>query len=169
MCSPLVWIWKGRAWEFWGTCVAICKQTGPGHVQHCPPPIPLVPPSSPPLLSSCHPSPCHLLATTVLLCRTWTSASSALPPSFPHLSAPVGPHTSLTLTILPSPHVLFLAPPQSSFAIKLDLDKCIKCSRCVTTCEEVQGMNVLGMFNRGRDRHIGFIYGELVGYLLLSK
>jgi hypothetical protein len=22
-------------------------------------------------------------------------------------------------------------------------------------------MNVLGMFNRGRDRHIGFIYGEL--------
>lgn len=47
---------------------------------------------------------------------------------------------------------------QSSFAINLDLEKCIKCSRCVTTCEEVQGMNVLGMFNRGRDRHIGFIY-----------
>jgi hypothetical protein len=21
-------------------------------------------------------------------------------------------------------------------------------------------MNVLGMFNRGRDRHIGFVYGE---------
>jgi len=47
---------------------------------------------------------------------------------------------------------------QSSYAIKLDLEKCIKCSRCVTTCEEVQGMNVLGMFNRGRDRHIGFVY-----------
>ncbi len=28
------------------------------------------------------------------------------------------------------------------------------------TCEEVQGLNVLGMFNRGRDRHIGFIYGK---------
>ncbi|WIA24002.1 hypothetical protein OEZ85_013628 [Tetradesmus obliquus] len=47
---------------------------------------------------------------------------------------------------------------QSSPAIKLDLEKCIKCSRCVTTCEEVQGMNVLGMFNRGRDRHIGFYH-----------
>jgi NADH dehydrogenase/NADH:ubiquinone oxidoreductase subunit G len=31
----------------------------------------------------------------------------------------------------------------------------------VTTCEEVQGMNVLGMFNRGRDRHIGFYHGAL--------
>ncbi|KAF8060297.1 hndD [Scenedesmus sp. PABB004] len=47
---------------------------------------------------------------------------------------------------------------QSSPAIRLDLEKCIKCSRCVTTCEEVQGMNVLGMFNRGRDRHIGFVH-----------
>jgi ferredoxin len=66
----------------------------------------------------------------------------------------------------PPPVILPLLPPtskpslQSSLAIKLDREKCIKCMRCVTTCSEVQGMNVLGAFSRGRERHIGFLYGE---------
>ena len=28
----------------------------------------------------------------------------------------------------------------------------------MSACGELQGMNVLGMFGRGRDRHIGFVY-----------
>lgn len=94
--------------------------------------------------------------------RTWRSASCASTAPFP-LILPCRVCTYRTpLKTLPPPFPALFLPPQSSFAIKLDLDKCIKCSRCVTTCEEVQGMNVLGMFNRGRDRHIGFIYGELL-------
>lgn len=69
----------------------------------------------------------------------------------------------LTTTLLPVPSSLpppFQPSLQSSLAIKLDREKCIKCMRCVTTCSEVQGMNVLGAFSRGRERHIGFLYGE---------
>eukprot|EP00884_Botryococcus_braunii_P007911 jgi/Botrbrau1/17120/Bobra.0157s0021.2 len=45
----------------------------------------------------------------------------------------------------------------SSHALTLDLDKCLKCGRCVTACGVVQNMNVLGMFNRGRHRHPGLL------------
>ena len=52
-------------------------------------------------------------------------------------------------------------PVQTSPAIALDRDKCIKCGRCVETCQDVQKMNVLGWFARGRERHIGFMLGGL--------
>jgi NADH dehydrogenase/NADH:ubiquinone oxidoreductase subunit G len=42
-------------------------------------------------------------------------------------------------------------------AIAVDLDKCVKCGRCVTACQEVQQMNVLGWMGRGRDRHPGVV------------
>ncbi len=38
-------------------------------------------------------------------------------------------------------------------AIDIDLEKCIKCGRCVTACGLVQEMNVLGWQGRGQDRH----------------
>ncbi|GBF89579.1 ferredoxin [Raphidocelis subcapitata] len=51
----------------------------------------------------------------------------------------------------------FAAHDVTSPAISLDRDKCIKCGRCVETCQDVQKMNVLGWFARGRERHIGFM------------
>ncbi|KAI8475667.1 MAG: iron only hydrogenase large subunit domain-containing protein, partial [Monoraphidium minutum] len=45
----------------------------------------------------------------------------------------------------------------TSSAIALDREKCIKCGRCVEVCQDVQKMNVLGWFARGRERHIGFM------------
>eukprot|EP01024_Parvocaulis_polyphysoides_P027104 TRINITY_DN2462_c0_g3_i2.p1 TRINITY_DN2462_c0_g3~~TRINITY_DN2462_c0_g3_i2.p1 ORF type:complete len:401 (-),score=39.57 TRINITY_DN2462_c0_g3_i2:5-1183(-) len=45
----------------------------------------------------------------------------------------------------------------SSKAIELDLDKCLKCGRCVTACNLIQNMNVLGFLNRGRERHPGVL------------
>jgi len=41
----------------------------------------------------------------------------------------------------------------SSAAIHFDLEKCIKCGRCVTACGLVQEMNVLGWAGRSRGRH----------------
>ena len=38
-------------------------------------------------------------------------------------------------------------------AIDIDLEKCLKCGRCVTACGLVQEMNVLGWQGRGQDRH----------------
>lgn len=45
----------------------------------------------------------------------------------------------------------------SSTALTLDLEKCIKCGRCVTMCNQVQQMNVLGMINRSRHVHPGVL------------
>lgn len=55
----------------------------------------------------------------------------------------------------------FSAHDESSPAIALDREKCVKCGRCVEVCQDVQGMDVLGWFARGRERHIGFMCGEL--------
>lgn len=41
-----------------------------------------------------------------------------------------------------------------SNAIHLDRDKCIRCTRCIRICEEVQGMCVLGMAGRNRDERV---------------
>ncbi|KAL4452172.1 hypothetical protein ABPG75_007834 [Micractinium tetrahymenae] len=41
----------------------------------------------------------------------------------------------------------------SSAAITIDFEKCLKCGRCVTACDVVQEMNVLGMAGRSRERH----------------
>jgi len=54
-------------------------------------------------------------------------------------------------------HEAWQAQDNSSLAIHLDKDKCIKCGRCVTACEGIQDMNVIGLFGRGRDRHVGFL------------
>ena len=38
--------------------------------------------------------------------------------------------------------------------LKLDMDKCIACARCVRVCDEVQGSFVLGMEGRGLDMRV---------------
>ena len=45
----------------------------------------------------------------------------------------------------------------SSAAIAIDFEKCLRCGRCVTACDTVQDMNVLGMAGRGRERHPALI------------
>ncbi|PRW56960.1 ferredoxin [Chlorella sorokiniana] len=49
----------------------------------------------------------------------------------------------------------------SSASITVDFEKCLKCGRCVTACDVVQDMNVLGMQGRGRERHPGVITSAL--------
>ena len=46
-------------------------------------------------------------------------------------------------------------------ALDIDLEKCIKCGRCVTACGLVQEMNVLGWKGRGRGRHPAVLENEL--------
>jgi NADP-reducing hydrogenase subunit HndD len=41
----------------------------------------------------------------------------------------------------------------SDSSIEIDLSKCVRCSRCVRACSDVQGMNVLRMAERGRQMH----------------
>jgi len=41
----------------------------------------------------------------------------------------------------------------SSASIEIDLEKCIKCGRCITACGLVQTMNVIGWQGRGSDSH----------------
>eukprot|EP00887_Chlorella_sp_A99_P003926 scaffold11.g3926.t1 len=41
----------------------------------------------------------------------------------------------------------------SSAALQIDMEKCLKCGRCVTACGLIQQMNVLGMEGRSRGRH----------------
>ncbi len=49
-------------------------------------------------------------------------------------------------------------------AITVDLDKCIQCGRCVTMCQDVQNMYVLGWLGRGKERHVGTVMDlELAG------
>ena len=47
-------------------------------------------------------------------------------------------------------------PPQdfSHPFLKLDMDKCIACARCVRVCDEVQGSFILGMEGRGYDLRV---------------
>ncbi|GAB4818123.1 hypothetical protein N2152v2_005169, partial [Parachlorella kessleri] len=40
-------------------------------------------------------------------------------------------------------------------SIRLDLDKCVKCERCVSACRATQEMDVLGMSGKGTERHPG--------------
>ena len=40
-------------------------------------------------------------------------------------------------------------PDISSFSIQKDVSKCIRCTRCIRTCEQIQGVNALTMANKG--------------------
>lgn len=44
--------------------------------------------------------------------------------------------------------------------IERDLKKCIHCKRCVRTCREIQGVNAIGLVNRGHDTFISSFYEE---------
>ncbi len=46
------------------------------------------------------------------------------------------------------------APDFSHPFLKLDMDKCIACARCVRVCDEVQGSFILGMEGRGWDLRV---------------
>lgn len=43
----------------------------------------------------------------------------------------------------------------STASLLFDFDKCLKCGRCVTACNAIQNVGVLGMVDRGRHRHPG--------------
>ena len=51
----------------------------------------------------------------------------------------------------------------ASASITRDMTKCIRCRRCVTVCQEVQGACVLGAQNRGFDTEIGPSMGLPLG------
>jgi predicted molibdopterin-dependent oxidoreductase YjgC len=40
-------------------------------------------------------------------------------------------------------------------AIVLDLEKCIKCGRCIKACEQLQGIEAIGFVERGDINHVG--------------
>ncbi len=46
-----------------------------------------------------------------------------------------------------------------SFSITRDMSKCVLCRRCVTACNEIQGVGILNAQNRGRPRD-GFAAGH---------
>lgn len=48
----------------------------------------------------------------------------------------------------------------TSMALSIDLEKCVKCGRCITMCQDVQKMNILGWVNRGRETHPGVISSD---------
>ncbi|MCB9595066.1 MAG: formate dehydrogenase subunit alpha [Sandaracinaceae bacterium] len=54
------------------------------------------------------------------------------------------------------------APDFSHPFLKLDMDKCIACARCVRVCDEVQGSFILGMAGRGYDMKV--IAGNDTGF-----
>ncbi|MCA9607063.1 MAG: formate dehydrogenase subunit alpha [Myxococcales bacterium] len=54
------------------------------------------------------------------------------------------------------------APDFSHPFLKLDMDKCIACARCVRVCDEVQGSFILGMAGRGFDMKV--IAGNDTGF-----
>lgn len=50
----------------------------------------------------------------------------------------------------------------SSPSIRIDLEKCLKCGRCVAACGLVQEMNVLGWTGRGRARHPALLSPDIL-------
>ena len=44
-----------------------------------------------------------------------------------------------------------------------DNSKCILCRRCVSACEKLQGIGVIGVIDRGIDTHIGCAFGKPLG------
>lgn len=50
----------------------------------------------------------------------------------------------------------------SSPSIRIDLEKCLKCGRCVAACGLVQEMNVLGWTGRGRERHPALLSTDIL-------
>jgi Fe-S-cluster-containing hydrogenase component 2 len=48
------------------------------------------------------------------------------------------------------------APKAPEHPIRVDLDQCIVCNRCVRSCNDVKGYNVLGRAGKGMDARVGF-------------
>ena len=55
------------------------------------------------------------------------------------------------------------APDASHPAIRVQLDACIQCTRCVRACRETQGNDVLGYARRGADAFISFDLADPMG------
>eukprot|EP00887_Chlorella_sp_A99_P001323 scaffold14.g1323.t1 len=49
-------------------------------------------------------------------------------------------------------------------ALTIDLEKCVKCGRCVTMCQDVQHMNILGWVHRGREVHPGVLVQDSLSH-----
>ena len=63
----------------------------------------------------------------------------------------VQPRAAFALAARPAP-----APDTSHPALRVQLDACIQCTRCVRACRDEQGNDVLGMVWRGAHAHIAF-------------
>ncbi|HQN71320.1 MAG TPA: 2Fe-2S iron-sulfur cluster-binding protein [Smithella sp.] len=50
--------------------------------------------------------------------------------------------------------------PQARFIPDTDKGKCILCRSCVRVCEEVVGVNAIGLFSRGSHKNVGTPYSE---------
>lgn len=67
------------------------------------------------------------------------------------------------------PLVIDEAVDISSPAIKKDNSKCIRCQRCVRTCEELQGVNALAVVNKGGKMQISTFMDKPLHYVVCTN
>ncbi len=73
-----------------------------------------------------------------------------------------------TLDVRPRPELVALQRPQpapdaSHPAMRVNLDACIQCTRCVRACRETQMNDVIGLVHRGAATQIAFDLGDPMG------
>ena len=54
----------------------------------------------------------------------------------------------------------------SDRAIVFEPDKCILCTRCIRACDELQGMKVLGLKNRGDKEEVSLLEMKMFFFLV---
>ncbi len=57
----------------------------------------------------------------------------------------------------------------SSPSIRFDPNKCVRCQRCVRTCEELQGVGALVMLSKGADVHVGTFFEKPLSDIVCSN